>query len=71
MEPAITDGWVYVEREFDGYVVLETDLYTQVWKESCLQTGWGHACPTGGTSSGWKPDYFTTDDDEVIYLVSG
>lgn len=54
-------------------VVKEDDIYTEVWKDDRLNSGWARNAPTGGLAAAGAPDIHTTtiDSDGIeteIYL---
>lgn len=49
------DGHVLTMGDYSG-VVKKTDIYTEVWEDSRLNTGWACSSPTGGYAAAPSPD---------------
>lgn len=61
-------GWIFVETDdHDAYAVKESDMWTEVWPEKALCSGWGRAFPLGGTDDAKAPEALTDND---VYLIN-
>ncbi len=57
--------FAYVAGEDEG-VVKESDIYTRVYEEKGLDTGWGADYPGGGVSSVSAPDHEDAEGETYI-----
>jgi len=62
-------GWLCVYIDGEARAVRESNVYTEVFRESALSGGWGMNYPTGGMTSCSGPTHFNVVGDEICYYV--